>query len=139
MIKKYMLPILLILSLITPNFLWANGLVESQRGLRYKLLERSEGMKAAPGKIATIHFTMWQDVNGEKGEKLFDSREEGRPLSFKVDPKEKPEGLNIGVNGMQVGEIRRLYVPAPLNPQKSSGRFPGNADLIFEVELLEIR
>ncbi len=139
MIKRYALTSLLILYLILPSVSWANGPVALERGVQYEILFPGNGLKATPGKIATIHFIMWQDHNGEKGEKLFDSRKEGRPLSFKICTKSIAEGLNIGVNGMNVGEIRRLHVPSHLNPKKGSGKFPGNADLIFEVELLDVR
>lgn len=139
MINKYILHNLLLLSLIIPTILWANGLVEATQGLRYKILTSGSGIIAAPGKIATIHFSMWQDHNGEKGKKLFDTHDEREPLSFKIGTKSFIQGLNIGVNGMRAGEIRKLYVPAHLNLEKTSGKFPGHADLIFEVELLEIR
>ena len=61
------------------------------------------------------------------------------PISFKLGTKSFADSLNIGVNGMRVGGKRRLYVPPDLNPKTTTGQFPGNASLIFEVELLEVQ
>jgi peptidylprolyl isomerase len=139
MLNKLILTSLLLLSLVIPNGLRANGLIEAKHGLRYKVLAPGEGMTAAPGKIATIHFSIWEDNDSEKGGKIFDSREEGMPVSFKIGTKKFLEGLNIGVNSMKVGEMRRMYIPSHIDPSKDNSEFPDNVDLIFEVELLEIR
>jgi FKBP-type peptidyl-prolyl cis-trans isomerase len=40
---------------------------------------------------------------------------------------------------MKVGGKRRLHVPSELNPKIASGPFPANANLIFEVELLDVK
>jgi FK506-binding protein 2 len=42
---------------------------------------------------------------------------------------------------MCVGEVRKLGIPAELGygPNGAPPRVPGNADLVFEVEMLDIR
>ena len=117
----------------------ANGIVETKSGLKYEDLTVGDGIRAVPNKIATIHLVMWSDTDGIKGEQLFDSSKDGsHPISFKIGTKKFADGLNIGVTGMRSGGKRRLYVPAQLNPKTTSGKFPGNVNLIFEVELLEV-
>lgn len=133
------IPFILFISLVSMvTVTFAAGIVETQRGLKYEELISGEGKKAVPGKIATIHFTMWENASGVKGAQLYDSYRENAPLSFKIGTKKVADGLNLGVNGMKEGGRRRLYVPSHLNPKLASGPFPANANLIFEVELLKI-
>lgn len=137
--KKHVLFALLTVSLLLPPAAHADEPVEAEQGVRYETLSPGSGTAAENGMTATIHLAMWLADCGEKGEKLIDSREEGRTLSFTIGSGGIGAGLDIGVNGMQVGERRRVYVPARLNPRKPSGALPGNADLIFEVELMALR
>jgi peptidylprolyl isomerase len=49
------------------------------------------------------------------------------------------QGWDLGLVGMKKGEIRRLYIPSQLGyGERGVGSIPPNANLIFEVELLEI-
>jgi FKBP-type peptidyl-prolyl cis-trans isomerase len=119
---------------------FAEHTIKTERGVEYEDLIVGDGMRAVPGKIATIHFVMWSDNNGVKGEQIYDSyKDSENPLSFKVGTKKIADGLNIGVTGMKVGGKRRLHVPSELNPKVDSGPFPANANLIFEVELLNLK
>lgn len=118
----------------------ASGIVTAKSGLKYMDIVAGNGVEAVLDKLVTVHLVMWIDSNGEKGEKLFDSYESGsRPVSFKLGTKRFPEGLSIGIKGMRVGGKRWLYIPADLNPKTTSGSFPGNANLIYEVELLDVK
>ena len=127
---------ILIIVLLTAGL--SEGMVETKSGLKYEDLVLGNGKRAVPGKVATIHLAIWINENGLKGNLLYDSYRENAPLSFKLGTKKVADGLNLGVNGMEVGGKRRLYVPPELNPKIESGSFPENASLIFEVELLEI-
>ena len=118
----------------------ANDTVKEKSGIRYKDIKTGDGIEAVLGKSVTVNLVMWSDNKGAKGKKLFDSHETGSTtISFILGTDKFPDGLNIGVIGMRVGGIRRLFVPADLNPQKDSGKFPGNAPLIYEVELLDVK
>ena len=138
--KKYFIAhILILFAIILAGSVFAQGIVETKSGLAYEDLVIGQGKKATPGKIASIHLKVWTNENGSKGSELFSSYDENTPLSFKIGTKKITDGLNLGVNGMEEGGKRRLYVPPKLNPKTSSGKFPGNANLIYEVELLELK
>ena len=138
--KSIILIVILTCTFVIPMISFANDIMETKNGLKYEELVIGSGDKATPRKIATVHITVWEDDNGLKGEQLFTTRQDDvSPLSFKLGTKRVADGLNLGVTGMREGGIRRLYVPPGLNPQVTSGKFPGKATLIYEVELVKIK
>jgi FKBP-type peptidyl-prolyl cis-trans isomerase len=110
-------------------------------GLRYQDLEVGSGETAQTGKVAVIHFTAWLDNKGAKGVQFYDTREHGEPVAFKIGTDWVMPAWNIGVPGMKVGGQRRLMIPAKLGyGERGAGEVvPPNADLIFEVELVDVR
>jgi peptidylprolyl isomerase len=99
------------------------------------------GAVAETGKIAVIHFTGWIDNNGKKGEEFFSSHDQGKPVAFKIGTDMVIEGWNRGVVGMQEGGRRRLMVPSELGYGAGGAAdiVPPNADLIYDIELIEVR
>ena len=69
-----------------------------------------------------------------------DSYLRNEPLKFQLGAGHVIKGLDIGVTGMKVGEKRKIEIPFSLayGESGSGGIIPANADLIFEVELLQI-
>jgi len=81
----------------------------------------------------TVHYTGWM-TNG----KMFDSSvARGEPATFQLD--QVIAGWTEGVQGMVVGEVRRLWIPANL-AYGEAPRHPGApfGMLVFDVELLDI-
>ena len=72
--------------------------------------------------------------------KVFDSNEDGKPISFSLGAGQVIQGWDEGVEGMCVGEVRKLTVP----PHMAYGEdgvgsvIPACATLVFDVELLDI-
>jgi peptidylprolyl isomerase len=118
----------------------AQGVVTTESGLRYVDLEAGTGRTAGIGKVAVIHFTAWLDDHGTKGEMIFDSRDRGKPIAFKLGTDRVIKGWNIGVAGMKVGGRRRLMVDAELayGENGSDDVIPPHADLIYDIELIEV-
>jgi len=113
----------------------------TEGGLAYKDLTVGTGAVAKIGKIAVVHFTAWIDNNGERGDKFFNSRDEGKPIAFKIGTDMVIEGWNIGVVGMKTGGRRRLMVPSELGYGAGgvADIIPPNTDLIYDIELIEVR
>jgi len=108
----------------------------SFRKLDVEVMRPGDGDKIIYGQIAVVHYTGWL-VSGEK----FDSSlDRGKPFSFQLGLGQVIQGWERGIEGMRIGEKRRLTIPARLAYGKKGmpPLVPGNAPLIFEVELLEI-
>jgi peptidylprolyl isomerase len=110
-------------------------------GLKYRDLEIGTGATANTGRIAVIHFTGWLDENGKKGDKIYNSRDRGKPVAFKIGTDSVIRAWNIGVAGMKTGGRRRLIVPSELayGAKGSGDVIPSHADLIYEIELIEVK
>ncbi len=103
-------------------------------GLVSKVITPGTGKDHPAGQDqVTVHYTGWT-----KSGKMFDSSvTRNEPNKFQVDGVIK--GWTEGLQLMVVGEKRRLWIPAALaygeRPQMGA---PGG-DLVFDVELLEIK
>ena len=139
--SSILLPLFLLLSAL----LGAPGSViadESFRagpdGLRLKDLQLGEGPEARAGMVATIHFIGWLDDQGARGREIYNSRAEGREVSFVIGTDGVMQGWNEGVIGMQPGGARMLLVPPGLayGDRAIDGVIPANASLMFRIELI---
>ena len=73
---------------------------------------------------------------------VFDSSvKKNRPFVFKVGVGNVIKGWNIGVEGMRVGDKRKLTVPPELAYGKGGvrGLVEPDTTVVFEIELLEIK
>uniref|UniRef100_A0A0F7H0U6 peptidylprolyl isomerase n=1 Tax=Cypripedium formosanum TaxID=53042 RepID=A0A0F7H0U6_9ASPA len=73
--------------------------------------------------------------------KVFDSSfERGDPFEFKLGQGQVIKGWDQGLQGMCLGEKRKLKIPASLGygDQGSPPSIPGGATLIFETELVAV-
>jgi peptidylprolyl isomerase len=103
-------------------------------GLYVQDVVLGEGARADSGDVATVHYTGWLSSGGE-----FDTSRDGSPLEIALGYGRVIAGWDQGVVGMRVGGQRRLVVPPALGYGGGGrGRIPGNATLVFDVELLEV-
>lgn len=111
--------------------------VTTASGLQYQDLVVGEGDAAQTGDTVSVHYTGWL-VDGTE----FDSsRESGQPFEFTLGQGDVISGWDEGVAGMMIGGVRKLYIPSEL-AYGASGRppvIPGNAALVFEVELIAVQ
>ncbi|KAF7730594.1 peptidylprolyl isomerase fpr4 [Apophysomyces ossiformis] len=73
--------------------------------------------------------------------KVFDKNVSGKPFSFILGRGEVIKGWDIGVAGMKAGGERKLTIPAPLAYGKRGAPpdIPGNATLVFEIKLVNMK
>jgi FKBP-type peptidyl-prolyl cis-trans isomerase FkpA len=102
------------------------------------------GAEATKGQTVRVHYTGWlYDVAaGDKRGRQFDSsKDRDEPFEFRLGSGEVITGWDEGVAGMRVGGTRILTIPPAMGYGASSAGdvIPGNATLVFEVELLDVR
>jgi len=100
-------------------------------------LRAGTGATAAVGSPVSVIYTLWLYNAGGIDNK--GSRLETGPFSFTVGQGVIP-GFSQGVAGMRVGGLRRVTLPPSLayGAAGSPPSIPGNATLIFEIELVSI-
>jgi FKBP-type peptidyl-prolyl cis-trans isomerase FkpA len=110
-------------------------------GLQYTDIRVGTGPVARAGQRVAVHYTGWLKGRlGMEGKKFDSSRDRNEPFLFMLGMGEVIPGWDEGVQGMQVGGLRKLVVPAALGyGSKGAGdSIPPNATLVFEVELLAL-
>jgi len=109
--------------------------VKGQKGLKSWDVKEGKGEAVKAGGRVKVHYTGWL-----KDGTVFDSSvKRNEPIEFGLNGVIK--GWQEGVPGMKPGGTRRLYIPYDL-AYGEAGRpptIPEKADLIFEIELLEVK
>lgn len=92
---------------------------------------------ATPGELVRVHYTGWL----EDGTKFDSSVDRNQPFEFPLGAGYVIQGWDKGVDGMRVGGIRRLFIPAQYGygSRGAGDVIPPNATLIFEVQLLGVK
>ena len=129
MIKRF---IALIFTLLVVKFSTALA----NEGFIVETLQKGKGDLATANQQISVHYE-GKLTDGT----VFDaSRPRGQPFTFILGKGQVIKGWDLGVEGMAIGEIRRLTIPPELGyGATGAGRvIPPNATLIFEVELLAV-
>ncbi|MGA2052414.1 MAG: FKBP-type peptidyl-prolyl cis-trans isomerase [Opitutales bacterium] len=110
--------------------------VTTPSGLQYQILQAGNGTEAQAGQTVTVNYTGWLT----DGTKFDSSDDHGQPFQFALGGHQVIAGWDEGVAGMKVGEKRKLIIPPDLAYGPDGvGPIPGNATLVFEVELLDAK
>lgn len=115
----------------------AAGFDKTESGLRYKMIQKGSGKQAEKGKTVSVHYEGSLD-NG----KVFDSSyPRKRPIEFKLGVGQVIEGWDEGIALLQVGDKARFVIPSHLGygSAGAGGVIPGDATLIFDVELMDVK
>lgn len=101
------------------------------------------GLEAIVGKTVVVHYSGWlrdPQAENQRG-KAFDSSVGRGPFSFNLGEGRVIRGWEQGVVGMKIGGKRTLVIPSALaygSRGAGKGVIPPDADLIFDIELLDV-
>jgi len=116
------------------NNLKREGVVGTNSGLQYKVLEQSAGCKPDPDYKVTVHYKMLS----AKSKQIIDSSyQRGNPSKLQLPKMIK--GWREGVPMMKVGETWELYIPADLayGSRGLPGSVAPNSVLISQITLVD--
>jgi len=92
------------------------------------------GAEATSGRQLRMRYTGWLRTGSQ-----FDSNTSASGFSFVLGVGQVIQGWDIGVAGMKVGGRRRLVFGSQYGyGPRGSGPIPGNATLVFDVELVSV-
>jgi FKBP-type peptidyl-prolyl cis-trans isomerase FkpA/FKBP-type peptidyl-prolyl cis-trans isomerase FklB len=113
-----------------------DGVVVTDSGLQYKILEQSSGCKPDPNYKVSVHYKMLS----VKSKKIIDSSyQRGNPDKFQLSKMIK--GWREGVPMMNVGATWELYLPPHLayGIKGSPGSVAPNSVLVSQITLVDAR
>ncbi|CAH2051970.1 unnamed protein product [Thlaspi arvense] len=98
---------------------------------------KPDGKTAVNGKKVSILYTSKLKDTGE----MVNSNIGETPFRFRLGGEKVIKGLSVGVEGMRVGDKRRLIIPPSLGYSEEglNGDVPKNAWLVYEVEVVKVR
>ena len=111
------------------------GVIVTESGLQYKVIEAGNGVTPTPEDIVTVHYA-GRLVDGTE----FDSSyKRGEPAQFPAGRLIK--GWTEALLLMSVGDKWELAIPADIayGDAGAGGVIPGGATLIFDIELLDTK
>ncbi|WP_245923112.1 FKBP-type peptidyl-prolyl cis-trans isomerase [Leucothrix arctica] len=102
------------------------------------------GATATAGQTVTVHYTGWlYDTSApeNKGKKFDSSVDRGQPFVFPLGAGKVIKGWENGFSGMKVGGKRTLIIPSEMGygSRGAGSSIPGNATLLFDVEMLGVK
>lgn len=106
-------------------------------GLMYVIDEKGEGKRPRAGNVLSVHYK-GSFTDG----KVFDSSyKRGAPIKFPVGRGKVIRGWDEGLLLFNEGGKGKLLIPYPLayGEKGSQGNIPPKANLVFEVELVEVQ
>jgi FKBP-type peptidyl-prolyl cis-trans isomerase len=105
-------------------------------------LQVGTGAEATNGRAVAVNYTGWvySTTAADNKGTMFDTSIGRSPYVFTVGTG-VIAGFSQGVQGMRVGGLRRVVIPPNLGYGAAGGppTIPGNATLIFEIELLAVQ
>jgi FKBP-type peptidyl-prolyl cis-trans isomerase FkpA len=105
--------------------------------LEVTVTREGDGPAVKQGDRILVHYTGRLRSNGKKFDSSHDS---GKPFPFVLGVGKVIQGWDEGLIGMKVGSTCTLEIPAKMayGSRGAGSDIPPNADLVFEVELLEV-
>jgi len=153
-------------STLPPGVPRVHGIVKTAFTLRYEDYKIGTGAEAEPNKLYKVLYTGYLASDGHKFDSSDDHRRpvldkdgkpvmgpDGKPKLGDPEPLAFPQGFgrlipgfDQGFSGMHIGGKRRLFIPWQLaygargrpGPDAANPGIPPKADLIFDIELVDV-
>ncbi|OVA07684.1 Peptidyl-prolyl cis-trans isomerase [Macleaya cordata] len=92
---------------------------------------------ASPGSKVSVNYIGKLKING----RIFDSNVGEAPYKFRLGVGDVIKGWDVGINGMRIGDKRRLTIPPSMGygSKGVDGKVPQSAWLVFEIDLVDVR
>ncbi len=115
----------------------ASGFDKTDSGLRYQILQKGNGTKAAKGKKVSVHYK-GQLSDGTVFDSSYKRKE---PIDFQLGVGQVISGWDEGITLLNVGDKARFVIPSNLayGERGAGGVIPPGATLIFDVELMDVK
>ena len=110
---------------------------QSATGLVYVILDNGKSNEVKEGKKVSLHYT----GTFRRGGKKFDSsKDRNAPLEFEYKVQRMIPGFEEGITYIKEGGKILLFIPYynAYGKQGRPGSIPAYADLVFEIELLQV-
>lgn len=92
----------------------ADGYVTTASGLKYRILQKGSGATAKEGQeVLIFETTSYLD-----GTVLYSNENSTTPVKVLIGGHQATDGVDEGLRGMQVGEVRQLIAPPELVKRK---------------------
>ena len=115
----------------------SEGFDQTESGLRYKIIQKGDGIKPQKGQNVSVHY---KGMFAEGG--VFDdSYKRGKPIEFPIGMGNVIPGWDEGILLLNKGDKARFVIPSHLayGEAGAGGVIPPNATLVFDVELMDIK
>ena len=111
-------------------------MTKTATGLYWRDLTVGTGTTATVGTRASVRYTGWL-ANGTQ----FDSNvSNSAPLTVLLGAQAVIAGFDEGIRGMKIGGQRQVIIPPNLGyGTAGSGAIPGNAIIVFRIELVAVQ
>ena len=115
----------------------ATGFKKTDSGLRYKILQKGSGAQATKGATVSVHYK-GQLSDGTVFDSSYKRKE---PIEFKLGVGQVISGWDEGISLLKIGDKARFVIPSNLGygSTGAGGAIPPNSNLIFDVELMDIK
>ncbi|MBL4887801.1 MAG: peptidylprolyl isomerase [Flavobacteriaceae bacterium] len=115
----------------------SQGFEKTESGLRYKIIQKGDGVKAEKGQTVAVHYKgMFAD-----GGTFDSSYDRGKPIEFPIGQGQVIKGWDEGILLLNTGDKARFVIPSHLayGEAGTGGVIPPNATLVFDVELMSVK
>jgi peptidylprolyl isomerase len=104
--------------------------------LNYVDIQIGDGKEVQKGALLIVHYDGYLD----DGSKFDSSIDKGRPFQFVFGTGRVIKGWDLGLIGMKVGGVRKLFVPSQLayGERQIGNLIKPHSNLSFTIELIDV-